>query len=203
MSGPAGNYFDKQGSRNPLYRALVSRFNACLLDLARQTGAREMLEVGCGEGHMSRLFASAGWRVRGADASRDIIRKARALTPEGAISYEAKAIEDLDPAADGAPLVAAIEVLEHVEAPDRALEHLRRLARPHVLLSVPREPLWRALNMARGKYLADGGNTPGHVNHWSAASFVRFVSTRFQVLAVRQPLPWTVVLARVPDDFLQ
>ena len=36
-----------------------------------------------------------------------------------------------------------------------------------LLVSVPREPLWRGLNMARGAYMRDLGNTPGHVNHWS------------------------------------
>ena len=38
---------------------------------------------------------------------------------------------------------------------------------------MPREPLWRGLNMARGAYLKDLGNTPGHVNHWSKRSFHR------------------------------
>ena len=46
----------------------------------------------------------------------------------------------------------------------------------------PFEPVWRLGNMARGRYLKDLGNTPGHVNHWSRWSFRRFVATRFELL---------------------
>lgn len=40
------------------------------------------------------------------------------------------------------------------------------------------------------------GNTPGHVNHWARGGFRSFVATRFDVDAVRSPLPWTMVRAR-------
>ena len=65
-------------------------------------------------------------------------------------------------------LAAAIEVLEHV--PDRADPGRDGPGdRRHLLVSVPDEPLWRILNVARGAYIRDLGNTPGHVNHWSQA----------------------------------
>jgi hypothetical protein len=51
--------------------------------------------------------------------------------------------------------------------------------------------------MARGRYLRDLGNTPGHVNHWSATAFEKFVGSRLQVTDVAKPLPWTMVRARV------
>jgi hypothetical protein len=50
---------------------------------------------------------------------------------------------------------------------------MARCAERHLLVSVPREPLWRMLNMARGAYWPALGNTPGHLNHWSRRSFVR------------------------------
>ena len=62
----------------------------------------------------------------------------------------------------------AIEVLEHVPDPEHTVAEMARVARGgRLLVSVPREPLWRALNMARGAYLRELGNTPGHLNHWS------------------------------------
>ena len=48
--------------------------------------------------------------------------------------------------------MSAIEVLEHVPDPAHTLAEMARCAQRHLLVSVPREPLWRALNMARGAY---------------------------------------------------
>ena len=64
-------------------------------------------------------------------------------------------------------MATAIEVLEHVPDPERTVSEMARVAKRWVLVSVPREPLWRGLNMARGAYIKDLGNTPGHINHWS------------------------------------
>ena len=41
------------------------------------------------------------------------------------------------------------------------LAEMARCAERHLLVSVPREPLWRMLNMARGSYWSALGNTPG------------------------------------------
>ncbi len=81
-------------------------------------------------------------------------------------------VETLEFADDEFELVAATEVLEHVDGPEQALAEMARVASAWLLVSVPHEPLWRALNMARGAYLRDFGNTPGHVNHWTARAFL-------------------------------
>jgi len=87
------------------------------------------------------------------------------------------------------------EVLEHLEDPRVALREIQRTAAGYVLLSVPREPVWRAMNLARFAYWRDLGNTPGHLQHWSSGAFVNLVRAFFEILEVRRPLPWTVVLA--------
>jgi hypothetical protein len=74
---------------------------------------------------------------------------------------------------------------------------MARVARGgNLLVSVPREPLWRGLNMARGAYLRDLGNTPGHLNHWSRRGFVALLSRHGEVREVRSPFPWTMLLVR-------
>ena len=74
---------------------------------------------------------------------------------------------------------------------------MARVASRWLLVSVPREPLWRGLNMARGAYLKDLGNTPGHVNHWSRRAFVAECSRVGAVAEVRSPFPWTMLLVRL------
>lgn len=194
-----GNVYDKYASQNPVERRLVAGFMSAFDELVALTGAREAHEVGCGEGEMSARMARAGLRVRGTDAFPDTITEARRRAEiDGLeIDYAATAVQLLDPAEHRAELVVCCEVLEHLTDPDGALDVLAALADPWVIASVPREPLWRAMNMARGAYLRDLGNTPGHLGHWSKRGFLSFLRTRFDVVETRSPLPWTMALCRV------
>jgi hypothetical protein len=102
------------------------------------------------------------------------------------------------PFADGEfELASAIEVLEHVPEPEHTVAEMARCASGYLLVSVPREPLWRMLNMARGAYWPALGNTPGHLNHWSRRSFVGLLSRHGEVVEVRSPFPWTMLLVRL------
>jgi Methyltransferase domain len=93
-------------------------------------------------------------------------------------------------------LIVCCEVLEHLEDPEAALETIARLARPWAIVSVPREPMWRALNLARLSYVSRLGNTPGHLQHWSRRGFVRFLERRLELVELHSPLPWTIALCR-------
>jgi hypothetical protein len=73
------------------------------------------------------------------------------------------------------------------------LAELVRVARSAVVVSVPREPVWRILNCLRGAYLPWLGNPPGHVNHFSTGAFVKLCARVAPVTQVRTPFPWTVV----------
>lgn len=194
----AGNYTDKYGSANPIHRKLMAGFHAALDELVEYTGANTVHEVGCGEGHLSTHLYQKKLTVRGSDFSEQVIDTARknAEANNIAIEYKVASIYDLAPPVDAAELVVCCEVLEHLDDPQRGLEVLAKLAQPWLLVSVPREPLWRCLNMARGKYMTDLGNTPGHLNHWSKRTFVRFLSRKVDIVRVRTPLPWTMVLCR-------
>jgi 2-polyprenyl-3-methyl-5-hydroxy-6-metoxy-1,4-benzoquinol methylase len=168
------------------------------LELVDLTGAVEAHEVGCGEGELTRRLAARGLRVRGSDASPEVIEEARERAEAAGVPAEFRTapVEELEPARDAAELIVCCEVMEHLPDPDGALEVVASLASPWAIVSVPREPLWRALNIARLKYLDSLGNTPGHLNHWSQRSFVRFLEERFEVVQVRAPLPWTMALCR-------
>ncbi|MET0729547.1 MAG: methyltransferase domain-containing protein [Solirubrobacterales bacterium] len=193
-----GNVYDKYATTNPIERRLVGGFLAQLGELAARTGAREAHEVGCGEGELSIMLARRGLSVRGSDISEQVVDEARARAAAAGleIAFKAAPVTSLEPDADAAELVVCCEVLEHVDDPVAGLETLAGLARPWLLLSVPREPLWRALNLARLKYVGELGNTPGHLNHWSRRGFLDFLAERVELVEVRSPLPWTMALCR-------
>ena len=96
-------------------------------------------------------------------------------------------------------MVMCCEVLEHLDDPERALREIRRVCARYCVLSVPNEPFWRLLNLARGAYARNLGNTPGHVNHWSTKHFERYVGDYFRVLEIATPLPWVITLCQRKD----
>jgi len=193
-----GNVYPKYTTRNPIARWLVDGFLADLRELVRATGAPEVHEVGCGEGDLSMLLATDGLLVRGCDLSPRAVAAARQRSRARGldIQFEIANLYDLEPARHAAPLVLCCEVLEHVPDPGRALAVLARLARPHLIVSVPREPLWRVLNLARGRYWRALGNTPGHLQHWSTSGFLALLQDHLEVVELRTPLPWTLARCR-------
>lgn len=202
MSGdaqPAGNYYDKYRTVNPIARRLMQGFLDAFDALAARVPPSAALEIGCGEGELSIRLAQRGFRMRGCDISHEIVEEARrrAVTAQVEATFWTQPIETIDVVVEKAPLVVCCEVLEHLDDPVRGIDTLAALAQPYLLTSVPREPLWRVLNMARGKYLGALGNTPGHLNHWSRRGFLDLLQRRFDIVEVRSPLPWTMALCRV------
>ncbi|HLM63922.1 MAG TPA: class I SAM-dependent methyltransferase [Acidimicrobiales bacterium] len=193
---PTGNTYDKYASSNPIERRLMGGFFASLDEMLPAAAPANVLEVGLGEGEVSARvkarYPSA--RVVGVDLPDDEL--ASAWTARGLAGAFAD-ICRLPFADDTFDLLLVIEVMEHVPDPEGALAELARVARDRLVLSVPREPVWRIANMARGKYIGDLGNTPGHIQHWSRRSFTDLIGTRFEPTAVRAPFPWTMVGARV------
>ncbi len=201
-----GNYYNKYDSRNPVTRWLIKGFESALTDLVDKVKPASIHEVGCGEGYWTLHWLEQGTATRGSDFSGAVIELARANALERKLLpdvFKICSIYDLAPASDAAELVVCCEVLEHLERPQDGLSHLQLVASPYLIISVPREPLWSIMNMARGKYLSSLGNTPGHVQRWSRREFIRLVSRYFDVEEVRTPVPWTMLLCRRPQHAFQ
>jgi hypothetical protein len=140
-----------------------------------------------------------GGRVVGIDLEDPKLRAEWAQRSRPNLEFRAEDATRLSFGDDEFDAVAAIEVLEHVPEPEATVVEMARVAHRWLLVSVPREPLWRGLNMARGAYLRDLGNTPGHVNHWSKRAFVSLLSRYGTVEEARSPFPWTMALVRVSE----
>ncbi|MYL25271.1 MULTISPECIES: class I SAM-dependent methyltransferase [Halomonadaceae] len=194
-----GNTFDKYGTKNPIARKLMRGFDQTLSELVDKSRPESIHEVGCGEGFWVLRWHEQGMQVRGTDFSSKIIDMAIQNANKKGISdtlFEQLSVYDLKADRDQADLVVCCEVMEHLDNPEAALEALQGIVKGHLIVSVPREPIWRVLNLARGKYITELGNTPGHLQHWSTKKFVGLVSRFFQVEEIRTPLPWTMLLCR-------
>ena len=190
-------YQTKYLSRNPvailLNRTLMKSIGICV----ESTGPKTVLDVGCGEGVIVRTLSGrlAGLNIDGLDVHGQSLAIARAFNP--GLCFVQGSVYHLPVRDNAYDLVLCTEVLEHLERPEAALRELVRVSRKHILLTVPREPLWRMANMVRGKYWGSWGNTPSHIQHWTPGAFRSLVEGHVRVVAMKVPLMWTMLLCEV------
>jgi SAM-dependent methyltransferase len=196
---PTGNTFDKYGSENPVVKRLMAGFHASLDELWTKAAPRSILDVGCGEGVLTTEWAErlGERRIVGIDLEDPKLAAEWQKRSRPNLEFRVEEATRLSFADDEFDMATAIEVLEHVPQPERTLAEMARVAERHLLVSVPREPIWRMVNVARGAYWKTLGNTPGHVNHWSKVGFKSLLTQYGTVEEMRSPFPWTMLLVRV------
>ncbi len=194
VANVAGNNYDKYASTNPVEKRMMAGFFSALDQILDGLTPSIVVEFGAGEGRITeRLverFPEA--MVVGLDLPDAELAADWHSLDAPMFFGDATRLPFTDNSID---LIVGLEVLEHIPSPERALCEIARVCRGAVVLSVPREPIWRVGNLARGRYIKALGNTPGHINHWSARSFQRLVGQHFDVSDTARPLPWTIVRA--------
>lgn len=97
-----------------------------IIDVLRKNlpAGAEVLDVGCGNGVISRSLGAQGFNVRGIDVSERAITKARALNTNPNVKFDVVSAEQL--VIDGKKYHAVIcsEVLEHLNEPEKLLSVL-------------------------------------------------------------------------------
>jgi 2-polyprenyl-3-methyl-5-hydroxy-6-metoxy-1,4-benzoquinol methylase len=188
----------KYKEKNPISRFLVEHF---YLAIEKITGLLEptdrVIEVGCGAGISSlRIYRSLrGQSFEVSDIDSNAMLQFEKLGFP--IPFQQESATDLKRNDNEFDCVFLLEVLEHIPDYKKTLSELSRVSKKYIVISTPNEPIWRILNILRGKYLASLGNTPGHINHWSSSALIRLISEYGDIVKVYTPLPWTIVVARV------
>jgi 2-polyprenyl-3-methyl-5-hydroxy-6-metoxy-1,4-benzoquinol methylase len=185
----------KYRNENPIQRALIRRFVATLHDLFIEAGpVSSVLEVGVGEGfvsgYLSEQFPSI--RFAGVDLSPADVDRCRSEFPR--VDARVCSAYDLGTLPGGYDLVICAEVLEHLDAPERALDAMIALRPKRLILSVPHEPFFMLSNLARGKNVTRLGNDPEHVQRWGKRSFRALLEARLSVLRLTTSYPWLLAL---------
>jgi len=188
-----GNVFDKYHTKNKFYRYLMKNFVSQFLLLAKSITIESILEVGCGEGEMTKIINAnfRDCRINSSDVSLNIIKKSKEQFSN--CPFSVQSVYHLPYRDNQFDLIVACEVLEHLVDPDKALKEIYRVCKKYFIASVPNEPIWRILNVLRGKYIKSFGNTPGHIQHWSPNRFNKLISNYFNIKKVKHPLPWIII----------
>jgi glycosyltransferase involved in cell wall biosynthesis/SAM-dependent methyltransferase len=110
---------DVSEARVELFTSLVGR-------LAPQADGRQLVDVGCGGGHLLAAAERAGWRAVGTDVSREMCRVARKTSGARVVQADGGA---LPLKSGGFGAVTLVNVLDHLADPARTLAEARRLLR--------------------------------------------------------------------------
>lgn len=194
------NFSGKYEDVNFISKFLVNNYFKSVEKLiSKITNINSAHEIGCGEGRSTMKLNKMIRNLTASEYVEDLIPIAKKNNPNLSIINES--VYELKYKNNSIDLVFLLEVLEHLDFPTVALEELKRVSKKYLILGVPREPLWRFLNICRFKYLKDFGNTPGHLNHWSKKSIIKLIEKEYgKILAVESPLPWTIILAEKYDS---
>ncbi len=204
-----GNYTKKYNLNNRLLQITVNQYKNTLFSLIKQVKPQcdSVLDVGCGEGTLSLLIQDKFHfsYYRATDLREKLPDNINKKLKRNEIIYKKDNITETK-LNKGSDLVLCLEVLEHVKNPKEALINLIKITNHYLLISIPIEPLWRILNIARLKYLRNFGNTPGHVNHWGCRQFRNFlqeeVNKTNKKVVIRNScisLPWQFYLLKIEN----
>jgi len=192
-----GNIY-KYETKNPLIRFVVAKFLNDLktLVLPVKNEIRNALEIGCGEGYVTKFLWDLGINIEGADISPEALKIAKEKFHE--INFTQKSIYELTKYNKKYDAIFAIEVLEHLSNPELAINEMIKCSNKFLILSVPNEPFFRLANILRLKYLKNFGNTPGHINHWNFFSFKKFLRrSGLSIQKYKISTLWLMALATV------
>ena len=186
---PTGNAYDKYASKNPIERRLMAGFFAALDACSSPSTPPRR----CWRSASVRARCRAGWPI---DGRTRTCRRGSARPEAGGALADRAVQPGRSPTSRRLPFPtrdvrprAGHRGARARPGPAAALAEIARVARRDIVVSVPREPIWRVANLARGKYVGALGNTPGHINHWSKASFAAFVGQHLAVRRDTQPVP--------------
>lgn len=194
---PVGNYYDKYNNSNRVARIVIHRFINNFTELAKLTKAKTILEIRAGSGEVSNKLINElkpNIYISSEISSKWIKDKKCKTKSDLWISASSFNLPFKDKSVD---LVVAPEILVHLANPKILLQEAHRVARKYILASVPQEPIWRLLRIVNGAYLLELNGSPCFVQHWSKRKFINLMSSVGKIIAVRTPLPWTLVLIRL------
>jgi SAM-dependent methyltransferase len=193
----SGQDAKKYSTRNPLVQHLIARWlQAVRLAVAQPHGI--VVDVGVGEGIALERIVPAGSPVVGVEYRRDkLLLAAQHVEGLAGVVADAGMLPLRDSTAD---VTTCIEVLEHLVAPEPAVEELARITSRRCVVSVPWEPWFRLGNLGRGKNVTRIGNDIEHVQQFTPRRLERLLARYFDVVDVVRVFPWLVAIAHVSSD---
>ena len=186
-------------SKNPIIVFLNNHFLSSIASFVEPINSSNILDVGCGEGivtnYLTNKLSIKENRIAGLDIESNLLRIAKSINPR--VQFYRGSVYELPFQDNSFDLVLALEILEHLEFPERAIRELNRVSNNWVIISVPNDRIFRFGNMLRFKYISSWGNTPDHIQHWNKKTFKDLISKYLNMIKIKTPcLLWLTLLCR-------
>lgn len=138
FSALANHWWDPHGPMAPLHKLNPARLSY-IKDRVRahlSKTAPTLLDVGCGAGLVTEPLARDGFKITGLDASAELIAAARAhaTAQRVTVDYQQGSVEAMADLGKKYDCVLALEILEHVNAPQNFIQTIAALVKPGGLL---------------------------------------------------------------------
>jgi ubiquinone/menaquinone biosynthesis C-methylase UbiE len=184
-------YYERSGF---LIRYIESQRLSTIRTFVGPTSGDRLLEVGCGGGHVLRLFPEA--QLTGVDVSGEMLARARANLAGLSVRLLKGQLQELDLPDSSFDKIVCTEVLEHAAEPSVVLSEIRRLLRPggRAVVTFPNDHLINRLKkIIRSSGLTilpplrriSWGGDHYHLHIWSVSEMSRLLSAHFDVTDVR------------------
>ncbi len=190
-------------SKNPMIIFLNNYFLSTIASLVKSLESSKILDIGCGEGIVDNFLINNlsvnSSQIVGLDIESTCLKIARSINP--GVKFYQGSIYKLPFQDRSFDLVLALEILEHLEYPEKAIGELNRVSRDWVIISVPNDRMFRLGNMLRFKYLSSWGNTPNHIQHWGKRTLTSLISKYMRIIKIKTPLLlWLVLLCQIKSE---
>ena len=189
---PKTSNYRKYQTSNPLVRRLIQRFTQRVCILVQEFAPQRIVDLGCGEGIVAAELSALGidFQYLGIDLNPESIEAARHLNP--GLRFEQGDIIKRPPERDWADVAVCLEVLEHLEEPEAALEQIMAWTQKAAIVSVPWEPYFRMGNLLRLKDLTRLGNHPEHIQQFRPGSLEALLRKFAARVRVETCFPWLI-----------
>ena len=188
----------KYCSRNPVKQYLIRRYQQAMMEMLQPLKYHSILDIGCGEGfnlqYLKAHLDNDHIRLSGMDIRHPALLKAQTLCPSADLFCGNIFQLPVKPAVFD--VVLCLEVLEHLQDPDTAIQNILSLSRNYCLFTVPHEPWFSTGNLLAGKNLYLWGKDPEHIQHWGYTSFLYLISRHAPLIQTVKSFPWSMVLVQ-------
>ncbi len=175
---------------SPVIRFIEQSRLACIRRMVAATPSDNILELGCGGGHVLRQFPQSS--LTGVDVSGEMLRKARTNLQGYQATLLKGELHELDLPQHSFDAVICTEVLEHVLNPQMILQGLQRLLKPsgRAVITFPNDLLINriknTIRTARLTHLPvfrriSWGGDDYHIHVWSKQQMHELLAKYFHV----------------------